>query len=48
MMISKSIYMEICILIKGITVRETLRNPFFSEEREKVDYVENRAYRHHC
>jgi hypothetical protein len=47
-MISKSIYIELCIFIKSIAVRETLWNPFFSEEREKVDCTENRAYMHHC
>jgi len=25
-------------------MRETLWNPFFSKEREKVDCIENRAY----
>jgi len=47
-MISKSIYIELCIFIKSIAVRETLWNPFFSKKREKVDYAENRAYVYHC
>jgi hypothetical protein len=44
----QQIYLHrILYIIKSIAVRETLWNPLFSEEREKVDCAENGAYMHH-